>query len=233
MNLQLNPFGNKGAAALAAALRVNKSLTSIDLGGCSIGDTGALKLAAALTVNQTLKSLHMYIGGEGEMKRKGCEALADALQANATLTSICLTNRYYDTNTANGAAIHAARCSCIAAVERNVRFRKLHFVDTRNALLNVMTGVLVDIVFAYAFNNVVERGSFCMLPLRVVSDTIVDVDNADVAALRAQLAVVVDERRRRCDVAAAAAAAAVDERARRAAAAAASPKKKKRKKRSW
>ena len=46
-----------GARELADALKVNSSLTSLNLGRNEIGDAGARELAGALKVNSSLKDL--------------------------------------------------------------------------------------------------------------------------------------------------------------------------------
>jgi hypothetical protein len=60
MDLHLNSIGDSGAEALAAALKVNRCLTSMDLGHNSIGDRGAEALAATLKVNRCLISVHLW-----------------------------------------------------------------------------------------------------------------------------------------------------------------------------
>ena len=57
LNLGANEIGDEGAAAIAKALEVNKTLTELILWGNEIGDEGASALAKGLTVNATLHSL--------------------------------------------------------------------------------------------------------------------------------------------------------------------------------
>jgi hypothetical protein len=83
--LSSNAIGAKGAAALADALKVNKTLSSLNLRQNSIGAKGAAALADALKVNKTLSRLNLpqnSIGPEGTV------ALANALKVNTTLIKL-------------------------------------------------------------------------------------------------------------------------------------------------
>ncbi|XP_015771028.1 PREDICTED: protein NLRC5-like isoform X2 [Acropora digitifera] len=59
LDLSENFIGDKGANSLSEALRVNISLTYLDLGGNSIGNEGAHSLSEALRVNTSLTSLRL------------------------------------------------------------------------------------------------------------------------------------------------------------------------------
>ncbi|KAL0238200.1 hypothetical protein GEMRC1_012673 [Eukaryota sp. GEM-RC1] len=79
--------GNEGAVALAEALKVNSTVTHVDLGCNSIGVEGTIALAEALKVNSTVTIIHLHdnaIGSEGAI------ALAEALKINSTITLINL-----------------------------------------------------------------------------------------------------------------------------------------------
>lgn len=54
ISLSENRIGDRGALALAEALKVNWSLTDIKLNENEIGDKGAFALATALKWNRTL-----------------------------------------------------------------------------------------------------------------------------------------------------------------------------------
>ena len=92
-NLDLScsvPFGNKGAIALASALRVsgvNAVLTELRLGVNGIGDEGAKALASGLRVNGVLKSLNLRLN---DIRDEGAAAIADALAVNGVLTELDL-----------------------------------------------------------------------------------------------------------------------------------------------
>ena len=80
-------YNDDDAAALAAALRNNATLTSLCLSGNNIGAEGAQSLAAALDNNATLTRLDL---GDNNIGAEGARALAAALRNNATLTSLGL-----------------------------------------------------------------------------------------------------------------------------------------------
>ena len=52
--LNFYEIGDKGASAIAEALKFNTTVTSIDLGDNDIGDTGASAIAEALKVNKNI-----------------------------------------------------------------------------------------------------------------------------------------------------------------------------------
>ncbi|KAL0239689.1 hypothetical protein GEMRC1_009797 [Eukaryota sp. GEM-RC1] len=75
------------AMELIELLKVDTTITSVDLGGSDVGDDGARALAEALKVNTTVTNVDLfvcYIGADG------ARALADALKVNTTVTSLCL-----------------------------------------------------------------------------------------------------------------------------------------------
>jgi Ran GTPase-activating protein (RanGAP) involved in mRNA processing and transport len=72
------------AMTIAVELRVNTTLTSLDLGNNSIGDVGAASLAEALGYNTALKELNL---GDNSIGTAGAASLAEALKVNSTLRS--------------------------------------------------------------------------------------------------------------------------------------------------
>ena len=76
-----------GAAAISMAVKVNSSLTSLDLSADSIGDAGASSLSQALTTNSSLTSLDLRGNSSGEA---GASSLSQALTGNSSLTSLDL-----------------------------------------------------------------------------------------------------------------------------------------------
>ena len=72
---------------LAQALRVNTSLSSLELRFDFIGDEGANSLAQALRVNTSLSSLHLSGGFIGN---KGANSLAEAVRVKNSLFSLDL-----------------------------------------------------------------------------------------------------------------------------------------------
>ncbi|MBP9693292.1 MAG: hypothetical protein KBE16_01095 [Alphaproteobacteria bacterium] len=71
-----------GTEVLAGFLKVNKTLTNLELEDNSVGDEGAQVLADALKENRTLTSLYL---GLNEVKAEGARTLAEALKENETL----------------------------------------------------------------------------------------------------------------------------------------------------
>ncbi|KAL0242772.1 hypothetical protein GEMRC1_005335 [Eukaryota sp. GEM-RC1] len=89
VNLVGNYIGAEGARALAEALKVNASVTSIDLEFNSIGAEGARALAEALKVNASLTIIDLSNNSIGA---KGARDLAEALKVNGSVTSVNLWN---------------------------------------------------------------------------------------------------------------------------------------------
>ena len=87
LNLSSNFIGDEEANSLSQALRVNTSLTSLDLSDNSIGDEGANSLSQALRVNTSLTSLDLSINSIGD---EGANFLSQALRVNTSLTSLNL-----------------------------------------------------------------------------------------------------------------------------------------------
>ena len=87
LDLKGNPIGNEGANSLAQALRVNTSLSSLDLSRNFIGNKEANSLAQALRVNTSLSSLKLSGNSIGN---EGANSLAQALTVNTSLSSLDL-----------------------------------------------------------------------------------------------------------------------------------------------
>ena len=85
--LTLSCSGHRGAEDVthfAEYLRVNTTLTVLDLCGNNIGDAGATQLADCLRVNRTLTSLSLYVNRIGDV---GAMRLVECLRVNTTLRS--------------------------------------------------------------------------------------------------------------------------------------------------
>ena len=80
MNLTGNYVGDTSAASLAEAMRVNKTLTQLDLSYNNIGDTGATSLAEAVKFNATLTKL-----------ASGAASLTEAKKVNTMVEVIFVT----------------------------------------------------------------------------------------------------------------------------------------------
>ena len=88
LDLSENSIGDGGgASSLTEALRVNTSLTSLHLSCNSIGDEGASSLSKALRVNTSLTSLDLSQNSIGD---EGASSLSKALRVNTSLTSLDL-----------------------------------------------------------------------------------------------------------------------------------------------
>jgi len=71
-------IGDEGAKALAAALKVNKTVKELYLEQCGIGDDGAAALAEALRPNTSLTKLYLY--GNNGIGVQGKQLLRDAVK---------------------------------------------------------------------------------------------------------------------------------------------------------
>jgi len=71
--------------ALGESLKFNRGLTIINLSGCRIGDEGYKALGEGLKTNTALKSINLSSCGVGH---EGCIALSEGLKSNEALTSI-------------------------------------------------------------------------------------------------------------------------------------------------
>ncbi|KAL0250901.1 hypothetical protein GEMRC1_000115 [Eukaryota sp. GEM-RC1] len=101
INLRYNSIGDEGAIALAETLKVNTGLTSLVLSRNFIGDEGVKALADALKVNKVLKSLDLF---NNLVSAEGARALAEALKVNVVLTHINLSHNTFGTEGARALA---------------------------------------------------------------------------------------------------------------------------------
>jgi Ran GTPase-activating protein (RanGAP) involved in mRNA processing and transport len=69
MNLSSNQLEDEGAALLAAALRSNRVLLSLDLRNNNVSDAGAVALAECLQANCTLTELQLNSNWIGARRR--------------------------------------------------------------------------------------------------------------------------------------------------------------------
>ena len=101
LDLHGNSISDEGANLLAQALRVNTSLSSLDLSRNSIGNEGANSLAQALRVNTSLSALDLSGNSIGN---EGANSLAQALRVNTSLFSVTLTFKSSGVEAANSLA---------------------------------------------------------------------------------------------------------------------------------
>ncbi|XP_015748416.1 PREDICTED: uncharacterized protein LOC107328190 [Acropora digitifera] len=87
LDLTNNSIGYEAANSLAQALRVNTSLSSLNLSWNSIGNEGANSLAQALRENTSLSSLNLL---DSIICDEGADSLAQTLRVNTSLFSLDL-----------------------------------------------------------------------------------------------------------------------------------------------
>ena len=82
--------GDRGARAIAEAIKHHPNIYELDLSGHNIGDEGAIHLADALRSNTVLKILDLYRNHIGD---EGARAIADALHSNSVLVKLVIGNQ--------------------------------------------------------------------------------------------------------------------------------------------
>ena len=87
LNLAYNPIGDTGAGAFALMLQSNNNLDYLGLEESGITAAGAQLLAAALPTNMTLKTIVLANNSIGDL---GVIAIANALNSNTSITSLQL-----------------------------------------------------------------------------------------------------------------------------------------------
>ena len=110
----------QGMGMLADALRVNTSLTALDLSSNNISSEGVVPLADAFRTNTSLTYLNLqtnFIGDEGGV------ALADALRINTSLTDLNLWNN--SIGDAGGVAIAEALAINTSLTNLNISYNKI------------------------------------------------------------------------------------------------------------
>ncbi|RUP44696.1 hypothetical protein BC936DRAFT_149121 [Jimgerdemannia flammicorona] len=83
-HVDMKKIGEKGASALAEALKMNTSLQNLTT---EIGDYEASVLAEALKMSTSLQTLDLY---NNLISEKGARALAEALKMNTSLQNMNL-----------------------------------------------------------------------------------------------------------------------------------------------
>jgi len=87
LDIRINQIGNEGGAAIAEALKVNRSLMTLYLGENGIDEEGAVKIAEALTINDSLTTLDLT---DNQISDEGAAIIAEALKVNSSLTTVDL-----------------------------------------------------------------------------------------------------------------------------------------------
>ncbi|KAG0341474.1 hypothetical protein BG000_008974, partial [Podila horticola] len=86
LNFWNNSIGDNGARALAKALKTNSTLTTLNLAGNSIGDIGALELSEALRTNSTLTTLELQNNPIGDGGARLLRQVSQAITSPTTST---------------------------------------------------------------------------------------------------------------------------------------------------
>lgn len=107
INLRHHGVGIKGAQTLAAALKVNTKIRSLNLGDNWFGDQGVAAIAEVLKTNVTITSLNL---SDNRVRLAGVNALCLGLQDNNTLTELSLKGNSLDDRAATplAGALHSS-----------------------------------------------------------------------------------------------------------------------------
>ena len=104
--IKVKPTGpERGALAVAEALKTNTTLTQLDMGSNNLGTESGNAVATALATNSTLQDMNL---SKNNLSDVSGQALAEMLQANCTLTAISLQGNQCGDATGNAlaAALH-------------------------------------------------------------------------------------------------------------------------------
>lgn len=109
IDLWNNNFGSEGARAIAEALKVNQNVKDFYLGNNNLGLDGARAIGEMLSVNKTLKYLYLTKNNLGP---DGARHIAEALKVNQSVKILCLTNNDIGTEGAEAIA-EALKVNCV------------------------------------------------------------------------------------------------------------------------
>ena len=122
LNMERNGLGWKGGKALGEALAMNSTLTRLDLSLNDIGPEGGLAFGLALKTNTSITDLVMVRCGLGP---DGGRALGEALECTAFLTHLDLTQN--DLGASGGIAIGRALATNTSLTSLNYRLNRIGF----------------------------------------------------------------------------------------------------------
>jgi hypothetical protein len=114
LDLGGNKFGDAGGKALAGALKVNTTLTELGLQNCDLRDI--TDLANTLKVNRSLSKLRL---GRNQIGDAGVKALAGALTANTALNELNLWDCGFKNITELADVLKSNRSLSILSLEQN------------------------------------------------------------------------------------------------------------------
>ena len=115
LDLYFNYIRDEGAIALADALRENSKLTKLTMESNSIGNEGATALGEMLKINKGLKGLYLK---HNDISDLGAVGLAAGLKMNSVLTTLYLRRNSVDNE---GAAALAEALKSSACTSLNLR----------------------------------------------------------------------------------------------------------------
>ncbi len=136
LHFYYNKIGSDGAVALAGALKVNKTLTTFAFELNFIGDAGGVALADALQFNTALKRLRLHGNG---IEDAGMAAIANSLRGNTTLTSLSTDGNQFGIESAAALA---------DVLKNNITLDTLYL-----ASINIIADEVIAIADALKFNE--------------------------------------------------------------------------------
>ncbi|KAK3836741.1 MAG: hypothetical protein J3R72DRAFT_477125 [Linnemannia gamsii] len=170
LDLSYNSIGDNGTVALSEALKTNSTLTILKLLVNSISNDGAVELSEVLKTNSTLSTLDISYNSIGD---NGTVALSEALKANSTLTSLGLRS---NTIRENGAV------ALSEAIKTNSTLTTLHLslnpigdngtVVLSEALKTNSTLTTLDI----SYNSIGDNGTVALSEALKVNSTLTALD---------------------------------------------------------
>ena len=117
MDLCCNNIGVNGSVALAQMLKINKTLTTLNLSFNEIGDDGASALAASLVRNRTLQGLNLKRCG---ITNQGAQRIAQHLEKMHGLKELILASNKITTQ---------GYVALLDGIRRNVEIEYMHVED--------------------------------------------------------------------------------------------------------
>ncbi|WP_425364407.1 hypothetical protein [Candidatus Tisiphia endosymbiont of Mystacides longicornis] len=144
-----NKIGDDGVQALAKTLKINHSLTTLDLYNSQIGDAGAQAIAEALKDNHSITTLYLHTNQIGDA---GAQAVAEALKVNYTINYLHIRSNQ----------IGDAGAQAIAEALKVNKSITSFYIDRGNPIGSVGVKYLADalkinksiVTFGTAFNNI-------------------------------------------------------------------------------
>ncbi|KAL0252014.1 hypothetical protein GEMRC1_001226 [Eukaryota sp. GEM-RC1] len=170
LNLRDSSIGVEGARALANALNVNTTITSVDLGENCIGNEGVKMLADALKVNSTVIQINLL---ENHIGNDGAIALAKALQVNSTISWLDL----WKTGIGNEGAIALAEAFKVNATVTRIDLGN-NCIDYKGviALTDALKVNSTVVHVGLSGNSIGNEGAFALAHALKINSTITQID---------------------------------------------------------